>query len=680
MPPEQDPASLAALLQRGAALLSANQPEQASALCERGLPRYPSSAELYQLAGACAMQMQRYDQAEQCWRRAIALRPGQAQLHLNLGILLAQRQRLPEAESSLRRALELDRRLPQAHYNLAVMLSRRGQAADAERHYRQALALDSGFVDALYNLATLLGAQGRGEEAEAGYGRLLALQPRHAEAWSNLAVLLRGRKQHEEAQNCYRRVLELQPGNFNACLGLADTLQEGARAQEAAQCAQRAAQLAPPRAAPLCDLGALWSRLGQGEESERCYCQALALEAGFVRAHLGLAQVLEARGNSADAEQCYHQALHGDPRSLAAHYNLALLLDGAGRTEEAEACYRQALEVDSGFAPAAHNLAKILLQREQFAEGWFHFESRYSPRRPQRAVVLPQADFPQWRGEPLAGKSILVLPEQGFGDQIQMCRYVPLLKRAGAASVTLVCPPELRALFETLPGVDRLVLWSEAESQVLHDYWTLLLSLPHCLGGIQPGIPDQLSYLAVPAQRRDKWQGRLPPAALRVGLAWRGSSLHPNNLQRSLPGLEALAPLWTVPGVRYFSLQKGDGEEQARHPPPEQPLLDLGPQLEDFADTAAVIEQLDLVISVDSALAHLAGSLNRPCWMLLPAKLDWRHPSGGDDWPWYPQCLRLFRRGPAADWASAVEQVRAALLRRRGLPHGAEASAAPAAR
>ncbi len=665
MRPRQEPPGLGALLQRGAALLGANHPAQAAALCEQGLQRHPSSAELHQLAGACAMHLQSYEVAERHWRRAVELAPDQAQLHLNLGILLAQRQRAAEAEPCLRRALVLNRRLPGAHYNLAVLLSRGGNVVEAEQHYRQALVVEPGSVDALYNLATLLGAQDRNEEAAACYRRLLSSQPQRVDAWYNLAVLSRRRQQHEEAQRCYSRLLQLQPGHYPACLGLAEALLDGGRAQEAAAGAQRAAQLAPADAAALCDLAALWARLDRADESEHCYRRALQLDAGFSRAHLGLAQALEA-GDGAQAEQHYREALLHDPRSIAACYNLALLLARQGRMAEAEAGHRATLRIDPGFAPAARNLADILLRRCEFAEGWLHFESRYSPRRLHHAVPLPQLAFPQWRGEPLAGKSIVVLHEQGFGDQIQICRYVPLLKQLGAARVTLVCPPELHALFGTLPGIDRLALTDEAEAQAGHDCWSLLLSLPHCLSAQVRGVPDRLPYLAVPAARRAKWQERLPPAPLRVGLAWKGSSLNPIDKDRSLPGLETLAPLWSVSGVSWFSLQKDGGAEPPQPLPSAQPLRDLGPQLEDFADTAAVIEQLDLLICVDSVIAHLAGSLNRPCWVLMWPRPDWRWPDGRDDTPWYPDSMRLFRRDAGEDWSSVVERVRAALLQQAG--------------
>lgn len=398
------------------------------------------------------------------------------------------------------------------------------------------------------------------------------------------------------------------------------------------------------------------------EEAEQCLRRAVALDPGFALAHYNLGVLLARLGHRKAAELSYRQALDCRPQHLEARYNLGVLLADDGRNAEAETCYRQILQQAPGFAMASRNLASLLLQQGRFAEGWRYYEARYSPDLPQRTAVAPGAPFPQWRGESLKGKSILVWPEQGFGDQIQLCRYVPMLKRQGAASVTLVCPPELSALFETLPGVDRVVAEGTPGPVPFHDYWTLLLSIPYCLGGSEDRVLDCLPYLAVPAQLRETPALLLPRGGRRrVGLVWRGGSLFADNHSRSLPGLASLAPLWAVAGIDFFSLQKGEAEEQAANPPADQPLLDLGPRTGNFAETARLLEQLDLLICVDTAIAHLAGSLGRPCWVMLRSQPDWRWLAGRDDSPWYPGCLRLLRQEQPGDWTPLVLKVQEAL-------------------
>jgi Flp pilus assembly protein TadD len=478
-----------------------------------------------------------------------------------------------------------------------------------------------------------------------------------------LGRLLTAQQRYPEAESCYRRLLELRADDVDAQFGLTGVLQRSGRLPEARESCRQLLQLDPEHAGAWCVLAGLLLADGrETEEAEQCLRRAVALDPGFTAAHYNLGVLMAELGRSEAAAQSYRQALACDPQYLEARYNLGVLLADNGSSEEAETCYRKVLEQDPGFAMASRNLASILLQQGRFAEGWRHYEARYSPRLPRRTVVAPEPPFPQWRGESLAGKSVLVWPEQGFGDQIQLCRYVPLLKRQGAAWVTLVCPPELSALFASLPGVDRVVPEETPGPVPSHDYWTLLLSIPYCLGGAEDRVPDSLPYLAVPAPRRDAPGLQLQRGTRRrVGLVWRGGSLFADNHSRSLPDLASLAPLWAIAGIDFFSLQKGEGEQQAACPPPDQPLQDLGSRVRDFAETAGILEQLDLLICVDTAIAHLAGSLGINCWVMLPAQPDWRWLSGRDDTPWYPRCLRLFRQERPGDWEPVVLKVREAL-------------------
>jgi hypothetical protein len=257
-----------------------------------------------------------------------------------------------------------------------------------------------------------------------------------------------------------------------------------------------------------------------------------------------------------------------------------------------------------------------------------------------------------------------VWPEQGFGDEIQFCRYLPLLKKVGAARITLVCKAPLKTLFDTLEGVDAVIPADLAAAAIeAHDYWTYLLSIPLHLPIEGPAIPVQLPYLHALPERRERWSSQIPDGGFRVGLVWKGNSFHHNDMHRSLPDSATLAPLWSVPGVRFISLQKGMGEDEAAKPPAGQPLTHLGAALVDFADTAAVIEQLDLVICVDTAVAHLAGALAKLCWVLLSAhRSDWRWLHGSNETPWYPRAVRLFRQTPGSGWNPVITEVKNALI------------------
>ena len=251
---------------------------------------------------------------------------------------------------------------------------------------------------------------------------------------------------------------------------------------------------------------------------------------------------------------------------------------------------------------------------------------------------------------------------RSFGDYIQFARFTGLLRRNGLARLTLVCAKPLQALFETLEGVDVVV--TDDAALPAHDFWTFHMSLPLYLRTVLETIPAAVPYLHAPPQRVDRWRHCLPGQGFKVGLVWKGRPTHKNDAKRSLPGLSSLAPLWSVPGVSFVSLQKWQGEEEAHQSRPDQPIVPLGDAILDFADTAAIVAQLDLIVCVDTAIAHLAGALGKPCWVLLPAVgTDWRWLLDGIDSPWYPT-VRLFRQSNRDCWRETVIEVAAALRAR----------------
>lgn len=309
----------------------------------------------------------------------------------------------------------------------------------------------------------------------------------------------------------------------------------------------------------------------------------------------------------------------------------------AGARGWARLLFRHAAALNPRYPLARLNLAFLLLSQGKFAEGWREHEARNDADLPGAGALVPDFRFPLWRGESLAGKSLLIWPEQGYGDLIQFCRYVPMLKRQGASRVTLACGAPLAGLMRTLDGVDAVLAPADPVSEVgAHDCWLHAQSIPlHC-GTDLASIPASIPYLFAQPEHLRRWAPRLPTGGLRVGLAWKGNPEHANDAQRSLPGLSALAPLWFFPGVQFVSLQIGGAPA-----PDDCHWTDLGGDTGDFADTAAIVAQLDLVIGVDSAIAHLAGSLGIPCWLLLPAyKTDWRWLRERGDSPWYPGVMR----------------------------------------
>lgn len=415
------------------------------------------------------------------------------------------------------------------------------------------------------------------------------------------------------------------------------------------------------------DSPALWelaagcaTELGDDACAALCWQRFIELVPAAAYAYNDLGVVLERLGRAAEADALYRTALQFDPDFAAANSNLGVLLTDAGREHEAESCFRAALASQPDFQQVSFNLAQLLLRQGRYAEGW--------PLHEGRLFVHAQANTPvnsncrQWQGEPLAGKTILIVPEQGLGDEIQFCRYVPWLKAQGAARVTLACWPSQQTLMESLAGPDVVIsvvdLKSPAET---HDYWTFLLSLPLHARTELTSIPAQRPYLFADAARVAAHGPLAASEGLRIGLVWRGNPGHSNDGDRSLPSLDVLAPLWSIERARFFSLQKSKTPLPVI--PDRLPLVDLAPLIDDCADTAALLSQLDLLISVDTAVAHLAGALGVPCWILLPCfKTDWRWLSGRSDSPWYPR-TRLFRQTRRGDWQSPVAQMVLALSR-----------------
>lgn len=436
-------------------------------------------------------------------------------------------------------------------------------------------------------------------------------------------------------------------------------LRGAGKALEAEASLRRALALAPNLAEIHANLALLLEERGALAEAEDHYRQALALKPEQPQARLNFGAFLAIQKRFAEAEDVYRQALAITPDSPAALSNLGVLLASLKREEEAEACYRRALALAPDYRKAAFNLAYLLLRQGRYEEGWLRLESRdwYAP-------LENYLRCPRWQGEPLAGKSLLIGFEAGHGDMIQFCRYAALAKAQGAARVSVLCHPGLVALFAAMAAVDEAIAVDAPFPADGWDYWSPPLSLPFHFKTRLDTIPAQLPYLFARAERITHWADLLGPRreALRVGLVWQGNPRFENDAERSLASLALLAPLGQVPDLRLISLQKGRGEEEAANPPASMEITDFGSHCADFADTAALVMNLDLVVAVDTAVAHLTGALGKPCWLLLPDyQTDWRWLKEGKDSPWYPGVMRLFRQPAGGGWETVIEQVAKAL-------------------
>lgn len=423
---------------------------------------------------------------------------------------------------------------------------------------------------------------------------------------------------------------------------------------DAKRCFEQALQIDPSCAEALANLGLLLEKQGDEVAAEACYRRSIAFAPGHPEAHLNLGALLARHKHFGEAEAELKCAIDLKPHAAEAWTDLGVLYACTGREAEAERCHRTAIFIDPALDIASFNLSYLLLIQGRFEEGWQRFE-----HRSWYAGIESYLQMPRWRGEELAGKSLLICFEMGMGDMIQFCRYVTVLKDMGAGPITLVCHPPLKSLLATLAGIDAVLDYNEPLAPAGWDYWTPLLSTPGLCDTRLENIPAKTPYLYARPELVEKWR-KLLPRDFRVGLVWRGNPLFENDQDRSLPSVATLAPLWEVAGASFIGLQKGCGEDET--PPGGLPFMRLGGGLEDFADTAALIDCLDLVICVDTAVAHLTGALGKPCWVMLPAyKPDWRWLQDRTDTPWYPHAMTLYRQQTMGDWQPVIAKIAADL-------------------
>ena len=524
-----------------------------------------------------------------------------------------------------------------------------------------ALRLAPDFAEALLARAAALMALHRHSEAADDYAAAVRLQPHTPQAWAGLGRAHRAAGAPEAAAAAFATAISYaQPGPMLAALQAAhadalraagDALRDKGDAAGALRAYDAALQLQPDHVATLCASGCLLQDFGRFEAAILRYEAALVARPDFPAAWRNLGTALQTVGRYEAAIAAYRDAVRLDPGDADAHSALGAALTEAGRLGEAEGSFAIALALSPDHAGAHFNRGLALLKAGRLCEGWAEHEWR------GRGILPPHGiGRPQWRGEPAAGKTILLHAEQGFGDTLQFIRYLPLVAARGL-HVVLDVPQPLHRLAESLPGIGTMLGSGTPRPEI--DLHCPLMSLPFAFDTELDNIPAAIPYLAPPAEYAKIWRDRMPTidGRLRVGLVWAGNPRpgeprsHAADQRRSI-GLATLAPLAEVPGVHWFSLQK-DGRDPNTDP---FALTDLMPLVTDFADTAALVGALDLVIAVDTAVAHLAGALGKPVWMLSRFDGCWRWLQGRDNTPWYPT-MRLYRQQAPGDWSPVIARL-----------------------
>jgi tetratricopeptide (TPR) repeat protein len=473
-----------------------------------------------------------------------------------------------------------------------------------------------------------------------------AVEP-EASTQIDLGIRLQMQGKLTEAVACYERALEAHSGSAAALNNRGLALHALGRLNEAAASLAEAVARHPEQAEAHTGLGNVLHAQGCLTAAAACHERALGLRPEYAEAWTNLGVVRHLQGRLDEAAECCARAVLLKPEFAEGYNNLGDALQSAGRLEEAARCFVRAIELKPQYVQAHINLATNWLLQGNFAGGWLEYEWRLK--------LPPLRDFgrPRWNGEPLGGARILLYAEQGLGDTLQFLRYLPGVQAAGG-TIVLEVQQQLRRLAEELPGIEVL-----AAGELLPDFdlYYPLMSLPSIFGTNLDRLPAP--YLSVPREAVAKAAGFLWPAdGLRVGLVWAGNPTHIRDRFRSIPPA-LLEPLLDLEGAQFFSLQIDSLQVAGPHPADER-ITDLAPEIEDMADTAALIAHLDLVIAADTSVAHLAGALGRPVWVMLPFAPDWRWLLGREDSPWYP-AMRLFRQTKPGDWIEVMEAVRSAL-------------------
>lgn len=573
---------------------------------------------------------------------------------LNLrGVLESMAGRSQAALGDFDRAIAAHPQRPETHANRASALMALGQRDAAAAACEQAMALAPG-VDTLSGLAVLLMKIERYPQAQTCCERIVAQRPDDPDALNLLAVILRRQQRSADALAVLNRAVACAPGFAAAHVNRGNVLADLERHDDALASYRAALELQPASADHHASVAEALVRLDRGAEALAAADAALAIDPHHAQAHMTRGAMLHAQGHDDAALAAYDQALPGRPRDAVLHTNRGVALAALQRHAEAEAAYAQALAIDPDHAAAHFNRGLLRLLQGDLARGWPDMEWRW--RTPGLGARTAFAGEP-WLGQtPLIGKTIVLHAEQGLGDAIQFVRYAARVKAAGAQRVLLQVPRPLTALLTGVAGVDR-VLAAGARLPAFDEHCPLM-SLPLAFGTRLPTVPADGPYLHADPERVAVWQEKLGErTSPRVGLVWSGNPRHRNDHHRSIP---LAGFLQAVQGpARFVALQK-DVAAADRARLTRRGITSWAREQRDLADTAALIDALDLVVAVDTSVAHLAGAMGKPVWLLLPWTPDWRWLLHRDDSPWYPS-MRLFRQPAAGDWASMLQRVGAEL-------------------
>ncbi len=559
-------------------------------------------------------------EVKQLYEQLLISDPDNHDLLHSLGVIVFQEGKYNEAIELISKAIQEDGCVAKYHNTLGIILEALGKFQEAVHAYQKAVTIKPDYAEAYHNMAIALQSLGRYDAAVEKCTQAISLEPNFARAYNTRAFSLEKQKLYDEAIKNYRQALQLEPNLVEAYNHLGVLLNEQGKIDEAIKNFRQALQCDPYYAE-------LYNNLGIALKEQEQFSEAMA---NFVR------------------------SIQLDPQFAEAYYNLANSLRDEGRCVEAINNYNKAIGLNPDYAQAHWNLSLTNLLSGNYLEGW----KGYRWRRNADLKIL--TDYhkngkSRWDGSSFENKTLLVHYEQGLGDNIQFVRYLPMVKERGGTVVYETLKP-LIGLFKGFPGVDEIVEYRKDEKLSLHyDVYSSLMDMPNIFGTTVETIPAGVPYIHADPAKVEYWRKKLSGDDLKVGIVWAGSPEHGNDRYRSC-SLKCFASLAEIEGVQLYGLQKGQAAGQMDEYADTIKVTNISKDFNDLTDTAAAIENLDLVISVDTSVLHLSGAIGKCTWALLPYAPEWRWMLYRNDSPWYPT-MRLFRQANWSDWAAVFQHV-----------------------
>jgi tetratricopeptide (TPR) repeat protein len=649
--------------------------------------------------GAALHALGRVREAENHYRRAMRLNPNHVESYNNLGNVLKEQGKLDDAQRQFRRAVTRRPGYAEAHYNLGNTLFELGRVDEAVRHYQQAVGLKPAFAQAHYHLGQALAAQGKLAEAAACYRQAVTLTPNWPEAQRRLGTLLRELNQLAEAELCFRRAHEADPQASDGLREWAEVLDLLGRKGDAVQVRRHLCQRAPQQANHWFELGLALQRALLPANARDAYLRAQEIDPNYPYLRNNLAATYLDSGQPQEASQIletligaehddvlslinlgiarcrtfqlaraiemFERAINLDPKNPLAYSNYGLTLKELQRWSEATAMFERAIAVDPEFVGARWNLAMTQLLCGNYEQGWINHEARWEGSPELRGKTRGRLSQPTWEGESLAGKTLFVWGEQGFGDALQFARYVPLIAervRRGGGRLLYCCFERLLPLFRrSFEGCFEVIIPDTHRPLPVFDYQCPLLSLPLRFATTLDTLPAQTPYLILDNKKVDAWRARLAgEKRLKVALVWTGNATHQRNPFRAV-GIDAYAAAFKeMRNVAFYSLQFDAAEQVRQAQANEFAIIDHTGEMKDYDDSAAFMRNMDLIITICTSAAHLAGAIAAPTWLLLDVNPHWVWLTERSDSPWYPT-LTLYRQSHYRQWEPVMARVKADL-------------------